>query len=247
MNQKTASGFRIVMVPVPIGSLSAREVNSPYYHQHIRETRCWVVENVRTMRRFLASLKLGIDIDSLVFFELHRDFSRKALYEFLETHIASGNVGVASEAGLPGMADPGGLIALWAHENGVAVEPLVGAGSLMLALIASGLNGQQFTCHGYAPIKEPELKSFLQQTGKMAMQTGYTQIFIEAPYRSDRFMAQLCTHLPPGLFLCVARSLHEPDCSIVTKTVADWRSAVPNLGKAPCIFLIGSDIRHLSS
>lgn len=227
------------MMPMPLGSLSLQSMNHTDFMTHINEIQYWVVENARTFRRFVSSLSLSIDIDSLKIFELHRDFNRVSLHTFLRENISKGNVGVASEAGVPGMADPGAEIAAWAHENEVRVVSICGPSSFILALSASGLNGQQFSFHGYAPVKDDELRSFLGKMGKDCEKTGYTQALIEAPYRSDRLLTALLSVLNPSLKLCIACNLHETDGFTKTRKVSEWKVDKPVLGKNPCIFLVG--------
>ncbi|MFN4914382.1 MAG: SAM-dependent methyltransferase [Sphingomonadales bacterium] len=229
----------LVMMPMPLGSLSQEAMNSHEFNTRITSIKYWVVENARTFRRFVSSLQLGINIDALDIFELHRDFDRNALTVFLNGKIHKGDIGLASEAGVPGMADPGAEIAAWAHRNEVKVTSICGPSSFILALSASGLNGQQFTFHGYAPVKDEELRSFLGKMGKDCEKTGYTQALIEAPYRSDRLIAAMLSVLSPSLKICIACSLHEPEGFIRTRTVAEWQENKPALGKNPCIFLVG--------
>jgi 16S rRNA (cytidine1402-2'-O)-methyltransferase len=236
---KSQEKATLVMMPMPLGSLS---VNSMVHHEfieYIKATNCWVVENARTFRRFVSSLKLSIDIEALSIFELHRDYDKNALKVFLNTKIQKGNIGVASEAGVPGMADPGAEVASWAHENQIPVVCVSGPSSLILALSGSGLNGQQFTFHGYPPVKEDELRSFLGKISKDCEKTGYTHALIEAPYRSDRLMKNLMEVVHPSLKICIACNLHEPNGFITTKTASAWKSSATQLGKNPCIFLVG--------
>jgi len=239
MNENQILRNKIILMPVPLGDGSFTQFNSTYLVDILLHTKKWVVENVRTARRFLTSVGLGIVIDDLVFFELNRDASTHNLHLFLQSHIKSGNICVCSEAGLPGMADPGAAVVTWAHENKYIVEPLVGPGSIVLALMASGLNGQQFTFHGYAPIKEPELKQFLGDAGKTIQRNGYTQIFIEAPYRSDRFFQVLIGAMADETRICVAYNIHGSGQWILTKTAREWKREIPLLGKNPCVFLAG--------
>ena len=236
---KSNSKATLVMMPMPLGSLSMLSLKNEEFITQITDIQCWVVENARTFRRFISALQMGIDIDALQIFELHRDFDRNALIVFLNGKIKKGNIGVVSEAGVPGMADPGAEIAAWAHENEVPVISICGPSSLILALSASGLNGQQFSFHGYAPVKEEELRSFIGKIGKDCEKTGYTQAMIEAPYRSDRFLSSLISVLPQLLKICVACNLHEPEGFIITRTVSEWKKNQPVLGKNPCIFLVG--------
>lgn len=239
LKNKLNTEYSVYMTPIPIGENSYFELKNPKYINVISTTRYWVVENIRTMRRFMSEMRVGIEIDTIEFFEINKSYHPEELNNFLSKNIVFGNIGVASEAGLPGMADPGSVVALWAHKHGVTVFPLVGPGSLMLALIASGLNGQQFTFHGYAPIKENELKGFITEISKQTIRTGYSQIFIEAPYRSDRFLKALLQHLNPEIYLCIAYNLHNAGEWIKTQTVQEWRSDIPELGKTPCVFIAG--------
>jgi len=230
---------KILMVPTPLGSLSFSSLNNPEFIGLLMNTKFWVAENARTFRRFISAFNKEVKIDSLMIFELTRDFSRKELEQFLKNSIRLGNIGVVSEAGIPGMADPGSDVALWAHTNGIAVQALSGPGSIYLALSGSGLNGQQFTFHGYPPMKEPDLKLFIQQCEKTSRQSGYTQIFIETPYRSDRMLDFLLKYLSDETLLCIACNLHEPEGFTKTKKTKNWKSEKQILGKSPCIFLIG--------
>lgn len=230
----------IYMVPMPLGSLSAGAMLHGEYISCISGIRCWIAENARTFRRFISSLDRQISIDGLEIFELHRDYSRKELEQFLASRTDQGPVGVVSEAGVPGMADPGAVVAAWAHRRGVPVIPVSGPSSLILALTASGLNGQQFTFHGYPPVKDAELKTFLQNMDARIRKSGYTEILIEAPYRSDRLLSALTRNLSPQIRLCVACALHEPNGWIRTLSVADWSKALPEIGRQPCIFLAGT-------
>lgn len=229
----------IYMVPMPIGPDSSDSLLHPAFTGCITGIQHWVAENARTFRRVVSALQLGVKIDELQIFELSRDFSMKDLESFLQKALSSGPVGVVSEAGIPGMADPGAVVAWWAHQRSIPVIPVSGPGSISLALAASGLNGQQFTFHGYAPVKEPELKPFLEQADRQVRQTGYTQIFIEAPYRSDRMLSALLKSVAAEHKLCIACHLHSPEGWVTTRRVSEWKKTPVTLGKNPCIFLIG--------
>lgn len=236
---KSQDKATLVMMPMPLGDMSADSMLHPEFIAHITGLDCWVVENARTFRRFVSSLKKSIDIEKLNIFELHRDYDKLALLQFLKENIRKGSIGVASEAGVPGMADPGAEIASWAHANEVEVISVTGPSSLLLALSGSGLNGQQFTFHGYAPVKDDELRAFLGKMAKDCEKTGYTQGLIEAPYRSDRLLTHMLTVLNDTLKICIACNLHEPDGFIKTRTVAGWKLSKQQIGKKPCIFLVG--------
>jgi 16S rRNA (cytidine1402-2'-O)-methyltransferase len=230
---------KVIMLPMPIGPLSQAEMRSEAFVNTIRNTRSWVAENARTTRRFISSLQLGITIQELDIFELDANFSLAELHNFLNKKIALENIVVTSEAGLPGMADPGSAVALWAHRNDIEIFTFSGPGSIYMALCASGLNGQHFSFHGYCPIKEDALKSFIGNIALETQQTGYTQIFIETPYRSDKIMQALLQHLPDQLLLCVASGLHSEHQYLKTKTIATWKKTALTIGKQPAVFLVG--------
>lgn len=230
---------KVIMLPMPIGPLSLAEMQSEAFVHTIRQTTSWVAENARTTRRFISSMQLGISIPELDIFELTADYSVAELHNFLNKKIALENIVVTSEAGLPGMADPGSAVALWAHKNDIEIFTFSGPGSIYMALCASGLNGQQFTFHGYCPIKEDALKKFIGQISQEVMQTGYTQIFIETPYRSDKILQALLQQLPDQLLLCVASGLHSEQQYLKTKTIAAWKKTGLVIGKQPAVFLVG--------
>jgi 16S rRNA (cytidine1402-2'-O)-methyltransferase len=235
----TQKKHTVIMFPMPLGSLSSQSLLHKEFLDHLNTVKHWVAENARTFRRFVASLNLGINIDELQIFELYREYDKVALSVFLQKSLKKGDVGVVSEAGMPGMADPGAEVAAWAHQHEIAVKVISGPSSIILALSGSGLNGQQFTFHGYAPVKEPELKQFLSQIGKDINRFGYTHAFIEVPYRSDRFFQTLLSSMTANTRLCLACNLHEEDEFIQTKSIAEWSEYPIVIGKKPCIFLVG--------
>lgn len=229
---------RIYLMPTPLGALSVDQMMSPFFTEKTKSIKFWVVENTRTVRRFLSSLQIGIDIASLEFFELSRNYSQKDCIDFMTRNLQTGDIGFASEAGIPGMADPGAEVAAWAHKQGIEVIPVTGPSSVFLTLSASGLNGQHFTFNGYPPIKDPDLKSYLEQIKLIISQSSFTQIFIETPYRSDKFLRALLM-LPANYRLCLGVNLHNEGGFVHTKTIAEWKLAVPELGKVPCVFIVG--------
>lgn len=236
---KTNRG-KIILMPLPIGPESAGTFITAHYLEIVKNTKYWVAENARTTRRFLSSLHTGINISELEIFELERGFREADLYLFLDKNIPVGNIAVTSEAGLPGMADPGSVVVRWAHKNQIVVQPQTGPGSVYLALCASGFNGQQFVFHGYCPIKDDELKKFLAELVKHQRETGYSQIFIETPYRNDRLIRFMTTHLPGKVQMCIARGLQSENEFIRTMSVEEWAAADFSAGKEPCVFIIGS-------
>lgn len=230
---------KIYMVPLPIGEQSTQEMDSTKYTEVVCNTRIWIAENARTTRRYLSGLKKNIAIEALEIFELSRDYSIASLHSFLETHIPKSDIAVTSEAGLAGMADPGGVAALWAHKNGIDVVSLCGPGSVYLSLAGSGLNGQQFSFHGYPPIKEPELSQFIVGLAIEVKKSNYTQIIIETPYRSDRTLKSIIDHCPDEMYLCIASQLQTAESLFQTKKIKAWKQKLPEIGKKPTVFLLG--------
>jgi 16S rRNA (cytidine1402-2'-O)-methyltransferase len=230
---------KIILLPLPISAESNDMFVTPYYCELVKNTTAWVAENARTTRRFIASLQLGVEINDLKIFEISRNFNAVDLNSFLSEEILKGDIMVTSEAGLPGMADPGAVVVKWAHRNGIRVLPVVGPGSVYMSLCASGFNGQQFVFHGYCPIQETELTSFLKKIHKHLNETGYTQIFIETPDRTEKLFQSLVKHLPHETQLCIALGIHSENESILTKSVAEWIKVGFPSGKVPCVFLIG--------
>ena len=200
--------------------------------------RRFVVEEVRTARRFLSAAGLKGHIQELEFHTLN-EHSTPAEVEALLPLFADGtSVGLLSEAGLPAVADPGARLVALCHRHGIEVVPLVGPSSLMMALMASGLNGQSFAFVGYVPAKTEERRAALRRLEKQSATLRQTQILIETPYRNDALFADLLQCLSGRTQLCVAASITCPDQFICTRTVAAWKANPVTLGKRPCVFLI---------
>ncbi len=196
------------------------------------------VENIRTTRRFISSLKLGIDINSLTFFELHKDTPHQELAENFKIILQGNNAGVISEAGCPGIADPGAKLVALAHQFGVQVVPLVGPSSILLALMASGLNGQSFVFHGYLPLDAHEKKKKIQIMEKNSQSLQQTQIFMETPYRNQQLLQDLLKWANPQTYLGIACNLTAEDEYIRTQKIKDWQKQLPDINKKPAIFLL---------
>lgn len=205
----------------------------------LTQTRYFIVENIRTARRFLKQVNREINIDELVFFELNKHTQISDLPGFLKPLEQGENVAVISEAGCPGIADPGADIVKIAHQNGYKVVPLVGPSSIVLALMASGLNGQQFAFNGYLPVKAGERQKTISNLENLAQKTGQTQIFIETPYRNNQMIDDLLKTCSPATLLCIAANLTGENEFVVTKTISQWKGKTPDLHKQPAIFLIG--------
>ena len=200
--------------------------------------RTFVVEEVRTARRFLSAAGLRGHIGELTFRELNEHTPPGEVESFLPLFENGNDVGLISEAGLPAVADPGALLVELCHRHDITVVPLTGPSSLMLALMASGLNGQQFAFCGYLPAKPEERRSALRAAEKRSASARQTQIFIETPYRNDALLADILATCQGSTRLCIALDLTLPDALIRTRTVAQWRKEIPLLGKRPCVFLL---------
>ena len=229
---------QLILVPLPIGEYSWSWMNTPQYINAIAPIRHWVAEDARTLRRFLSSLKVGIPLNDLDIFELNIRTPQKQLEGFLKDIQNTRLIGVASEAGMPCIADPGAILVKIGHQRGWEIKPIMGPNSLMLALAGSGLSGQTFTFHGYPPINENELKQLTLLLNNKATER-HSHLFIETPYRTDRLLQFFCKNLPQDMLLCIAKDLHGPMESIVTQPISAWKRKIESLGKSPCVFIVG--------
>jgi len=212
----------------------------PDYNRTVIQTiDYFFVEELRTARRFLSAYKIQKPIESLTFFELNKDTKPHEVEAYFRQIPVGVNIGVLSEAGCPGVADPGALAAKQAHKMGIAVKPLVGPSSILLALMASGLSGQSFTFHGYLPIERPDRIAAIKKLEADAVATKTTQIFMETPYRNNGVWGDLVAHCLPDTWLCVASNVMGVDEYIVTQKVSDWKNKTLDLHKKPTIFLMG--------
>ena len=205
----------------------------------LTNTRFFIVENIRTARRFLKQVNKDIDIDSLTFFELNKYTQPIELNGFLQPIEQGFDIAIISEAGCPGVADPGADIVQIAHKKNIKVVPIVGPSSILLALMASGLNGQNFAFQGYLPVKTGERARAILNLEKNAKNHRQTQIFIETPYRNNQMINDLLNTCSPSTLLCIAADITGENEFIVTQTIQQWKKNVPDLHKIPAIFLIG--------
>ena len=229
----------LYIIPIPISGNRAELVLTNYTISKAKELRYFVVEKIKTARQFLRQIDKTFPIDDSVFYELnkHSDYT---FNQSVIDHLKAGHdVGVMSEAGYPGIADPGNGVVQLAHQNNINVVPLIGPSSLFLALATSGLNGQGFTFHGYLPKNENERAAVLKQLSHTAMQTGFAQIFIETPYRNQAIFESVLKHAIPELQLTVAIDITGQKEYIKTKTIGQWQQTGLSFEKAPCVFIIG--------
>ncbi|MCR5139565.1 MAG: SAM-dependent methyltransferase [Bacteroidaceae bacterium] len=229
----------LYLIPVPLGDTPIDHVLPRHNRDVILSLSHFIVENVRSARRFLKRVEPSIDIDSLTFYELNGHTPAAAIDGFLEPLRAGLSMGVISEAGCPAVADPGADVVRIAQQQGFKVVPLVGPCSMVLAIMASGFNGQSFAFHGYLPTDGGERRSRLKALDSRAYTEDQTQLFIETPYRNLRMLADILASCRPATRLCIAAGLTCPNEFAVTRTIAEWRRAPqPPIDKVPCIFLL---------
>ena len=228
---------KLYLIPTPLGDNPVEEV----IPKHVLETACslrrFVVEQTRTARRFLSRYGLKGHVDELEFHELNEHSTDDEVRSLMSLFDGS-DVGLLSEAGLPAVADPGARLVELCHLQGVEVVPLVGPSSLMMALMASGLNGQCFEFCGYIPAKADSRKAALRSLEKESRAASRSEIIIETPYRNDALFADMLQNLSPDTRICVAADISLPTQYIRTARVAQWRKEPVSIGKRPCVFII---------
>lgn len=209
----------------------------PYVLDTIRSCQVIFAENERTTRRLLKKMDRQIVIDDFTWFGIHKA-EEAVLQQFKQECALGKRIAIISEAGCPGIADPGQLLIAEAQRLNVPVHPLVGPSSLLLALMASGMNGQQFSFHGYLPIDTAERQKSIQEIERLSARNQSAHLFIETPYRNQQLLEQLLKVCKPSTKICIASNLTAPNEWIITQTVANWKQDIPILGKLPCIFII---------
>ena len=229
---------KLFLIPSPLGDNDPSEVIPAPVLKSLEGFRTFVVEEIRTARRYLSRAGLKGHIGELEFFELNEHTDQATIEGYLKLFEGGNDVALISEAGLPAVADPGAQLVALAHRHGIEVIPAVGPSSLMLALMASGLNGQSFAFCGYIPAKTEERRSRLRTLEKVSAQLKQTQILIETPYRNDSLFADILAVCGTSTRVCVAANITMPDAYIKTMKVSEWKKAGLTIGKRPCVFLI---------
>lgn len=232
----------LYMIPCPISDQTAVYDVVPEANRRVMDSLDYfIVENVRSARRFLSKAGISRKIDELEFVELNEHtVAGQAVEAMIKPLLAGRSAGVISEAGVPGVADPGALVVAACHRKGIRVVPLVGPSSILLAMMASGLNGQSFAFNGYLPVKPPERSKALKALERRAHTEHQSQIFIEAPYRNVKLMEQMLQVCAAETTLTVACDITSPEEFILSLPIAQWRKAgVPDIAKRPTIFIIG--------
>lgn len=229
----------LYLIPVTLGDTPVGQVLPAYNKEVILGIRHFIVEEVRTARRFLKAVDRDINIDALTFYPMGKHADTALFSRYLEPLRKGEPVGVISEAGCPAVADPGADVVAIAQREGLRVVPLVGPSSILLSVMASGFNGQSFAFHGYLPIDSAQRAKRLKQLEARAIAEDQTQLFIETPYRNAKLFADICAACHPNTRLCVAAGLTTAQEYIRTQTIKVWKQkGLPDLGKIPAIFLI---------
>ncbi|MCB0651239.1 MAG: SAM-dependent methyltransferase [Saprospiraceae bacterium] len=231
---------KLYLFPVPLGEDdNALHTILPYAMEIMHRLDFFIAERARTARRFIKRTGPQRPISDLTVFELDKHDPAKGLAEFMKPALEGNDIGLLSEAGCPGVADPGARVVKMAHEKGIQVVPLVGPSSLLLALMASGMNGQSFCFHGYLPNKGNELSRELKRLETISAKFNQTQLFIETPYRNAAMMDALLNTLGAATHLAVAVNLTLPEEQILSMTVAEWQKMkLPDWHKQPAVFLL---------
>lgn len=242
----------LYLIPSPIGDVAPAEVIPQSVLELLPKLNHFVVEELRTVRRYLSNAGLKGKIDSLNFYLLNEHTPKEQVEKYLQILLCGEDVGLISEAGLPAVADPGAYLVELAQRADIEVVPLVGPSSLMMALMASGLNGQCFAFNGYLPVKEPERTKEIKELERLSAKREQSQIFIETPYRNERLLADFLQHCAPSTRLTVAADISMPTQFIKTKSIEEWRRVVAKgaagaadtakggfvIGKRPCVFIL---------
>lgn len=228
----------LYLLPVTLGDTAIEKVLPSYNKEIILGIKYFIVEDVRSARRFLKKVDRDINIDELSFYPLNKHTSPEDISGYLKPLIDGNSMGVISEAGCPAVADPGADVVAIAQRKNLKVVPLVGPSSIILSVMGSGFNGQSFAFHGYLPIEPSERQKRLKELEQRIYSEHQTQLFIETPYRNNKMMEDILKACRPQTKLCIAANITCEGEYIKTRTVKEWKGKLPDLTKVPCIFLI---------
>lgn len=228
----------LYLLPVTLGETPIERVLPSYNKEIILNIKYFIVEDVRSARRFLKKVDASVDINSLTFYELNKHTLPKAISDYLRPLADGHSMGVISEAGCPAVADPGADVVAIAQRKRLKVVPLVGPSSIILSVMGAGFNGQNFAFNGYLPIDPAERARRLKELENRVYQENQTQLFIETPYRNQKLMEEILHVCRPQTRLCIAANITCEGEYIQTRTVKEWKGHLPDLNKIPCIFLI---------
>lgn len=239
-----ANGYgKLYLLPVWLGDAGGTEQLPLENITLVARIDLFFAEHEKTARQMLRRMVPSIELPKLEMHRLDKETTAQEAERMIGLLRAGRDAAIVSEAGMPGIADPGALLVHAAHRIGVEVVPLIGPSSLFLALAASGLNGQQFSFHGYLPVKPQERQAAIKRLEQDATRTGAAQLFIETPYRNDGLLKDLLSSCAAGTALTIAIDLTQPGGSVTTRTIDAWRKKVPELGKRPAVFIIGRTAR----
>lgn len=228
----------LYLIPVLLGETTIERVIPEFNNKIVSDLKFFIVENIRSARRFIKKCNPEIDIDSLTFYELNKHTNKKDIESFLIPMISGNNMGIISEAGCPAIADPGAEVVAIAQNKGYKVVPLVGPSAILMAIMASGFNGQSFAFHGYLPIDLTKRINKIKQLELQAYKEDQTQLFIETPYRNRKLAENIIDNCKPQTKLCIAMNITCDDEWIMTKSIKSWKGNLPDMHKNPTVFLI---------
>lgn len=238
---------KLFLIPVTLGDTSSSELAKQCNPEDVLPITVkrtldfidtFVVENEKDARRFIKSICPEKIQAQLTLFPLNKHTDSKEHYQFIKPLLEGKNMGLMSDAGCPGVADPGAAIVKLAHENGIQVVPLVGPSSILLAMMASGMNGQSFAFNGYLPIDKADKKQAIKNFEKLSFEKNQSQLFIETPYRNNKLIEDMLQTLQPNTLLCIACDITLPTEFIKTLKIADWKKQKVDIDKRPAIFII---------
>ncbi|GHA67276.1 SAM-dependent methyltransferase [Pontibacter akesuensis] len=230
----------LYLIPTILAEDTHNQVISPQVKDTVQHLTYFIVENLRTARRYVKSICPELVIEELTFVQVDKDATPAQVQASLSPLLDKGlNAGIISEAGCPGVADPGAEVVKYAHQKSIKVVPFAGPSAILLSLMASGFNGQQFCFHGYLPIEKRDRLQALRQLEKEMQQRNQTQIFMETPYRNNKLLEDLLSTLHPETKLCIAANITSPEHELIqTKSVNQWQGKLPDIHKQPAVFLI---------
>lgn len=228
----------LYLIPTSLGETAFDRILPSYNTEIINQLRYFIVEDVRTARRFLKKVNAAIDIDSLTFFVLNQHTSDEEIAGYLKPMGQGNDMGVISEAGCPAIADPGADVVAMAQQANYKVVPLVGPSSILLALMGSGFNGQSFAFSGYLPVQPADRVKAIKKLETRVYSENQSQLFIETPYRNMKMLQDILSTCQPATKLCIAADITLETEFIQTKSIRDWKKNSPDLNKRPCIFIL---------
>ena len=229
---------KLILIPNLIGEENFQDSITKKIVQTIKKTNFYIVENTRSARRYIKKIVPEKSIEEITFFAYGKHNTFNIEEDFLQNILSGNDIGLISEAGVPAVADPGSKIVEYAHQYNIKVIPLVGASSILLALMSSGMNGQNFAFNGYLPIDKKDQIKKIKYLENISKKTNQTQIFMETPYRNNKLFKTLISVCNNNTKLCIATNITQDNESIITKDIREWKTLKINIDKQPSIFLI---------